>query len=142
MVIMSVDLGDARTGLAICDKLGILASPLEVVFEKSPEKRLLKVAEAAKKNTPELIVVGNPINMDGTHGSSSEKCKMFSEDLEKLCGIKCILWDERRTTVAAASILSKMSVRGKKRKAAIDAVAAVLILENYLSFQKNNVGYK
>jgi putative Holliday junction resolvase len=136
MVIMSVDLGDARTGLAVCDPLEMLASPLEVIFEKSPEKRLLKVTETVKKQNPELIVVGNPVNMDGSHGSSSEKCKKFSEELEKLTGIKCVLWDERRTTVFAANILSENNVRGKKRKAAIDAVAAVLILENYLQFRK------
>jgi putative Holliday junction resolvase len=134
---MSVDLGDARTGLAICDKLEMLASPLGVICEKSPEKRLAKVAEAVKTNAPELIVIGNPVNMDGSSGASSEKCTLFSERLEALSGIKCVLWDERRTTVAAANILSENNVRGKKRKAAIDAVAAVLILENYLSFRKN-----
>jgi putative Holliday junction resolvase len=134
---MSIDLGDARTGLAICDRLEMLASPLDVIFEKNPEKRLLKVAEAVKKQNPEFVVVGNPVNMDGSQGASSDKCKKFSEDLEKLCGVKCVLWDERRTTVAAANILSENNVRGKKRKAAIDAVAAVLILENYLQFRKN-----
>jgi putative Holliday junction resolvase len=137
MIIMSVDLGDARTGLAICDLLEILASPLMVIAEKSPEKRLQKVASAAKEKAPALIVVGNPVNMDGSLGASSEKCKKFSEDLEKLTGIECVLWDERRTTVAAANILSENNVRGKKRKAAIDAVAAVLILENFLAYRKS-----
>jgi putative Holliday junction resolvase len=132
MVIMSVDLGDARTGLAVCDPLEILASPLGVISEKSPEKRLQKVVEKVKEQNPELIVVGNPVNMDGSLGAASEKCRQFSENLEKLTGIKCTLWDERRTTIAASHILSENNVRGKKRKETIDTVAAVLILESYI----------
>ncbi|MDR0992191.1 MAG: Holliday junction resolvase RuvX [Ruminococcus sp.] len=138
MVILAVDLGDARTGLAVCDPLEMLASPLAVVSEKSPQKRLLKVSEAAISAGAELIVVGNPVNMDGTKGGSSEKCREFAEALELVSGIKCVLWDERRTTVFAANILNNNNVRGKKRKETIDSVAAVLILEGYLTFRKND----
>jgi putative Holliday junction resolvase len=138
MVIMAVDLGDVRTGLALCDPLEILASPHSLITERNPKMRLEKVSEAAIAAKAGLIVVGNPVNMDGTAGGSSEKCRDFAEALELVSGIKCVLWDERRTTVFAANILNENNIRGRRRKETIDSVAAVLILENYLSYKKNN----
>jgi putative Holliday junction resolvase len=135
---MAVDLGDARTGLAVCDPLETLASPLDVINERNADKRLEKVSAAAKSAKAELIVVGNPINMDGSQGGSSEKCREFAKALEAASGIKCVLWDERRTTVFAAAILNNNNVRGKRRKETIDAVAAVLILEGFIAYRKNN----
>jgi putative Holliday junction resolvase len=135
---MAVDLGDVRTGLAVCDPLEILASPLPLITERNPKKRLEKVIDAAAAAKAGLIVVGNPVNMDGTAGGSSEKCREFAESLQLVSGIECVLWDERRTTVFAANILSNNNIRGQRRKETIDSVAAVLILENYLAYRKNN----
>lgn len=132
MVIMSVDLGKARTGLAVCDKTEFLASPFKVIFEKSPRKLPEKVAEAANEAGAELIVVGLPKNMDGSEGESAQNARAFAKELEELCGIPTVMQDERGTTVTAHHLLSDTNTRGKKRKNAVDAVAATIILQNYL----------
>ncbi len=136
MVILSVDYGDARTGLAVCDRLGILASPVGVISQSYEPKLIKEIAEAAKKHSAELIVVGLPKNMDGSEGSRAEKCKAFAKLLEQETGIKTEMWDERLTTVSAHRALSVNNVRGQKRKDIVDAVSAVMILESYLAANK------
>ena len=135
MIIMSVDLGKARTGIAVCDKTEFLASPYTVIFEKSPKALPNKVAQAAKDVKAELIVVGLPKNMDGTEGARAELCREFAGKLEEATGLPVKMWDERRTTVEAHNILSQHNYHGKKRKDTVDAVAASLILEGYLAFR-------
>lgn len=139
MKIMAVDYGDARTGLACCDVGEMLASPIGVVHERNPERLLQQVASAAKEHRVQEIVVGNPINMNGSAGPRSELCTEFAHRLEEACGIPVRLWDERSTTVSAIGYLNATDTRGKKRKAVVDAVAATIILENYLAYRKNNV---
>ena len=138
MRIMSVDYGDSRTGIAVCDKDEMLASPLTVITEYNFDRCAEKVAELAKKEKAELIVVGHPKNMDGTEGERAEKCADFAGKVSELSGISTQLWDERRTTVTAHNYLNETNVRGKKRKAVVDAVAATIILETYLAFRKNH----
>ncbi len=138
MKIMAVDYGDARTGLALCDRGEMLASPLCVVFEKNPERILEKVADQAKERGAERLVVGLPRNMNGTLGPRAQLCQEFAEKLEERTGMRVVLWDERSTTVAATQILNTTDTRGKKRKNVIDAVAATLILEGYLAYRKQN----
>lgn len=138
MRIMAVDYGDSRTGIAVCDKSEMLASPLTVITEYHFERCAEKVAELAKKENAELIVVGYPKNMDGTAGERAEKCAEFARLAEELSGIPTELWDERRTTVTAHNYLNETNVRGKKRKAVVDAVAATIILETYLAYRKNH----
>lgn len=138
MKIMAVDYGDSRTGLAICDKSEILASPLTVIQEYNFERCAAKVANYAKSEKAELIVVGYPKNMNNTEGERAEKCKKFAETASEISGIPFKLWDERRTTVSAHNYLNEINVRGKKRKAIVDAVAAVIILESYLGYRKNH----
>lgn len=137
MRIMSVDYGDSRTGIAVCDKGEILASPLTVITEYNFERCAEKVAELAKKEKAELIVVGHPKNMDGSEGERAEKCAGFARLAGELSGLPTELWDERRTTVTAHNYLNETNVRGKKRKAVVDAVAATIILESYLEYRKN-----
>lgn len=132
MVIVSVDYGDVRTGVAACDKLGILASPVCVIAEKDREKLISKICEIAAEKKAERFCVGMPRNMDGTYGFRADACKEFGEALEKKSGIPVVFRDERLTTVSAHGILSANDVRGKKRKDIVDAVSAVLILEEYL----------
>ena len=132
MVILSVDYGDARTGLAVCDKLEMLASPVGVIFEKYEPKVLEQVRLAAEKAKAQLIVVGLPRNMDGTFGERAEKCGAFAAKLGELTGIQTATWDERLTTVSAHRALNEVNVRGKKRKEIVDAVSAVMILEDFL----------
>lgn len=132
MVIMSVDLGKARTGLALCDKTEMLASPYKVIFEKSPQKLPQRVAEAAKEAKAELIVVGLPKNMDGTEGESAQNARAFAEELTEISGIETVMQDERGTTITAHSYLNATNTRGRKRKETVDLVAAVIILQEFL----------
>ena len=140
MKILAVDYGDARTGLAACDKDEMIASPVGVIKEYNREKLLDAVAACAAEQRVQRIVVGNPLNMNGTAGPRSELCHALADDLaEKLpCPVR--MWDERSTTVTATQYLNMTDVRGKKRKNTIDAVAATIILESYLAYRKNHPG--
>lgn len=136
MVILSVDYGDSRTGLAVCDKTEFLASPLGVVFEKYEPKVIEQINTKIKEAKAELVVVGLPRNMDGTYGERAEKCSAFANELERVSGVKTVMWDERLTTVSAHKALNEVNVRGKKRKNIVDAVSAVMILEDFLASRK------
>ena len=138
MKIMAVDYGDSRTGLAMCDKGEILATPLTVMAEKDFERCIERTAEQARLNKAERIVVGNPINMNGTLGPRSEKCALFAEKLRELVDVDVVMWDERSSTVSAIGIMNENNVRGKKRKETLDAAAAAIILESYLAWRKNH----
>ena len=137
MIIVGIDFGDARTGLAVCDKYEMMASDAGCVAAGSYRKALEAVGARVKELGAELLVVGNPVNMDGTSGWRSEKCRAFARELSEATGIPAVMYDERFTTVSAHRILSENNVRGKKRKAAVDALSASLILEDYLKYRKN-----
>lgn len=137
MIILSVDYGDARTGLACCDAAEMLAAPVGVITEHSRERLVARVTEKARELGAGQIVVGNPVNMNGTAGPRSELAQQFAQQLAQHSGLPVSLWDERSTTVSAHGILNVTDVRGKKRRAVVDAVAAVLILEGYLTLRKN-----
>ena len=132
MVIMSVDYGDARTGIAACDKGEILASPVSIIYEKDADSLVEKICALARERKAEGFVVGLPKNMDGTEGFRAEACKDFADKLKEKSGLPVALQDERLTTVYAHNILNATDTRGKKRKAVVDAVSATLILEDYL----------
>lgn len=132
MIIMSVDYGDVRTGIAVCDKMQILASPVCVITEKNRDVLVEKIAELAKERKVERICVGLPQNMDGSYGFRSEACRELGKMLEEKTGLTVAFQNERLTTVSAHNILNAVDVRGKKRKAVVDAVSAVLILEDYM----------
>lgn len=137
MIILCVDYGDARTGLAVCDKSEILASPVGTVFEKDKTKLMEKIAETAKQRKAELIVVGDPLNMDGSRGFRSQECREFAEQLSAFCGIPFEMCDERLTTVAAHNALNVTDTRGKKRKKVVDTLSAVMILEGFMARRKS-----
>lgn len=137
MKIMSVDFGDARTGLAICDPTEFLASPVGIIKEKNFLKAAEQIAQAAQEQRAQMLVVGLPRNMDGTEGARAEKCRAMGEKLEELTQLPVVMWDERRTTVSASAVLTQNGTFGKKRKEQLDAVAAVIILESYLQRRKN-----
>lgn len=137
MIIMSVDLGDARTGIAVCDSGENIATPNCVIKEYVPSRLYPKIAQKAKELCAQLIVVGNPKNMDGTSGERSQKAQAAAGEIETLSGIKTVLYDERCTTVIAHKELSAGGVYGKKRKDTVDALAAVLILEDYIKYKNN-----
>lgn len=139
MIIMSVDVGEARSGIAVCDKSEFLASPVCVIEEYNEQKRLQKVFLKAKELNAEMVVVGLPKNMNGSEGERAEKCRNFAKELSVLLGenISVELCDERATTLLAHTYLNLNDVKGKKRKNTVDAVAATIILEDFLNLRKN-----
>lgn len=138
MIIMSVDLGKARTGIAVCDKTEMLASPYRVINETYIEKLLDKVVDCAKETKAELLVVGLPKNMDGSEGESAENARVFAQRLKEKTGLPVEMKDERGTTITAHNYLNITDTRGKKRKAVVDAVAATIILQDYLDYRKHS----
>ena len=138
MIIMSVDLGLARTGLSVCDKTELLSSPLCVIEERDLNILADKIADKAQQCRAELIVVGLPKNMDGSEGESAQRAREFAKALSKKTGLECDLQDERGTTITAHNYLNITDTRGKKRKSVIDSVAATIILEDYLAYRKNH----
>ncbi|EGC02422.1 Holliday junction resolvase RuvX [Ruminococcus albus] len=138
MRILAVDYGDARTGIAISDNSEFLASPVCTITEYHADRLAQKVADIAKERGAGEIVVGLPINMNGTKGERAEKCEAFAEMLRGLVDVEVKMWDERSTTVTAHQYLNETNVRGKKRKAVVDTVAATIILESYLAFRKKS----
>lgn len=136
MIIMSVDYGDKRTGIAICDKLEMLASPVCVFTEWNAQTLAEKIVALATEKNVETIVIGLPRNMDGSKGFRADACEELGELIKERTTIPVCFWDERLTTVSAHRILSDNNVRGKKRKAVVDAVAAEIILQNFIDSRK------
>lgn len=137
MVILAVDLGKARTGIAICDKGEMLASPLGTITDRNLERVADKIAEYAVQRKAEKLVVGLPKNMDGTEGESAQNARAFAQLLSEKCGLPVDMQDERGTTITAHSFLNVTDTRGKKRKQAVDTLSATIILEDYLNKRKN-----
>lgn len=135
MKVMAIDYGDARTGIAISDALGMLAGFTTVIHAYTPEKTAQAILDLVRQHGVGELVMGYPKNMDGSEGPRAALYRQFAQLLEQTTGMKPVLWDERRTTVDAHRILSQNNVRGKKRKNTVDAVAASLILEGYLAFR-------
>lgn len=136
MIILSVDYGDARTGIAVCDRLQLLASPVTVINQSYEPKLIAQIKELVSKHGAQRIVVGLPKNMDGSEGERAQKCKTFAQKLGEETGVETVMWDERLTTVSAHRALNVTNVTGKKRKEVVDAVSAVMILEDYLAAHK------
>lgn len=138
MIIMSVDLGKARTGIAVSDNGKGFAFPKKVITEYNTEKLVQKIADTANELSAELIVVGYPKNMDGSIGSRAQECMEIGRKIGDATGKEIVMWDERCTTISAHTALNYTDTKGKKRKQVVDAVAAVIILEDYLNFRKNH----
>ena len=136
MRIMAIDYGDARTGVAISDPTGLLAGFTTVIHSRKPEAVAAELARLVREHRVEELVMGFPRNMDGTEGPRAELYRAFAGQVEAACGLKPVLWDERRTTVEAHSILHASGKRMKNHKKTVDAVAATLILEGYLTFRR------
>ena len=137
MRIMAIDYGDAHTGIAVSDPTGLLAGFTTVVTAYRPEAVAQRVAELAREHGAEELVLGHPVNMDGSLGPRSEKVKAMQALLEEATGLPVVLWDERRTTIDAHHILYQSGKNAKQRKKVVDAVAATLILEGYLTYKKS-----
>ena len=137
MKIMSVVYGDRRTGIALSDIRGILASPLTVIKESYQPKLAKKIVSLAVDNDVKTVVIGLPRNMDGSYGYRCDECKSLGEAIGNInAELNICFEDERLTTVMAHNVLSENNVRGKKRKDTVDAVSAVMILQSYLDKNK------
>lgn len=134
MRVLAIDYGDARTGIAISDASGTIVGQTSVIHSYNAKKTASEIARIVKESGAERLVMGFPRNMDGSEGPRAELYRTFAALVEQECAMPVVLWDERRTTVEAHNILSDCNYRGKKRKNTVDAVAASLILEGYLSF--------
>ena len=133
MRIMAIDYGDARTGIAISDPTGLLAGYTTVIHSRKPEVVAAELARLVEEHRVEELVMGFPRNMDGTEGPRAELYRAFAAQLGQVTGLTPVLWDERRTTVEAHNILHASGKRMKQHKKTVDAVAATLILEGYLT---------
>ena len=138
MRIMAIDYGDAHTGIAISDPTGFLAGFTTTIDAYRPEVVAERVAALAKEHGVEELVLGYPKNMDGSLGPRAEKAEAMAELLRAATSLPVVLWDERRTTIDAHQILFNSGKNAKKRKKTVDAVAASLILEGYLTYRKNH----
>ncbi len=136
MRIMAIDLGDARTGVAVSDLTGSLAGESFVLAQPDMKKLIAALRAEAEARGVGEIVVGKPLNMNGSEGERAEKSREFAARLAQATGLPVALWDERRTTVDAARILHTAGKHGKKNRDRVDAVAAALILEGYLGAKR------
>ena len=130
--LLGVDFGDTRTGLAICDPSRLIASGIGYISPGGLEKCVDAVAETAKEQGVVAIVVGLPVNMDGSEGSRASRCRKFARLLEERSGLPVGMFDERMTTMTASRYLNETNTRGKKRKTVIDTLSAQIILQNCL----------
>ena len=138
MRIMAIDYGDAHTGIAISDPTGFLTGFSTVITAYRPEVVVENIVKLVQEHGVEELVLGHPINMDGTRGPRSEKAQAMAELLRAATSLPVVLWDERRTTIDAHQILMNSGKNAKKRKKVVDAVAASLILEGDLTYKKSH----
>ena len=137
MRIMAIDYGDAHTGIAISDPTGFMAGTTTTIHSRKAEVVLEELCKLVQQHRVEELVMGFPRNMDGSEGPRADLYREFADKVEEATGLKPVLWDERRTTIDAHRILFESGKNAKKRKKTVDAVAAALILEGYLTFKKS-----
>lgn len=138
MRMLGVDYGDARIGIATCDGLEILATARDTIASQSMRKNIDAVAAIAQAEKVERIVVGLPLNMDGTEGARVSKTRSFGKVLEKVSGIEVVFFDERLTTVEADERMDEAQIKKSKRKGIVDRIAAAIILQSYLDYYKKS----
>lgn len=136
MRILGIDYGDVRVGLAISDPTGFLAGGIGNVVIKGMNDAVEKVCEKIKETGAEKIVIGLPVNMNGTQGEKAEKVRVFADKLSKASGLEIEFLDERRTTIMAHGFMNETGTHGKKRKDAVDTLSAQIILQTYLDMKR------
>ena len=136
MRVMAIYYGDAHTGVAISDPTGFLVGSTATINSWRQEVVVDQLARMIEQHRPDEVVLGFPKNMDGTDGRKADLYRELAAALEEVTGMEVILWDERRTTIDAHQILFNQGKDGRKRKKIVDAVAASLILENYLDYKR------
>lgn len=135
--IMGVDFGEVRTGIAISDVSRFLASGIGYIKEGGLHKTSEKIAQMVKDENVTAVVIGCPVNMNGTEGPRAERCRDLAIEINALTSLPVAMMDERMTTMAASRFLNETNTRGAKRKTVIDTLSAQIILQNFLDRLKN-----
>jgi putative Holliday junction resolvase len=134
--ILALDVGTKRIGIAVSDEMELTAQGVDVLTRAGKSKDFAMMREIIEKYSPRLLIVGMPLNMDGTSGESARQALAFADSLKDEFGISVETWDERLTTVSSERILLEADVSRKKRRKVIDKVAATLILQSFLDSRR------
>lgn len=137
---LALDVGDARIGLAISDPGGIVCLPIEALVRGEDSDDLAAVIELAQREGVEMIVVGLPLSLDGTHGPAARKMRRFTSALRRSADIPVHSWDERFTTAEAEGRLRQAGFEPSRDRARLDSMSAVIILESFLAARSNSAG--
>ena len=135
--LIGLDLGSKRIGVSICDEKQLIATPLKTINRNSLKDLIDELRLIINENNIKGIIVGNPLNMDGSSGRSAQSVKDTSENIEKNLDIPICLWDERLSTVGAFNLSSQLDINVSKREKKIDENAAAFILQGALDFLNN-----
>ena len=135
--LIGLDLGSKRIGVSICDDKQLIATPLKTINRNSLEDLVDELKLIINENNIKGIIVGNPLNMDGSSGRSAQSVKDTTENIEKNLDIPICLWDERISTVGAFNLSSQLDINVSKREKKIDENAAAFILQGALDFLNN-----
>jgi len=133
MRVAALDVGDARVGVAVCDELGLTVRGAGIVRRVGGQRDLDALAAVLRPLEPERLVVGLPLNMDGSEGKQASRVRAFGERVAHHLGLPVDFWDERLTTVAAEETLREAGLSRDRRRALVDQEAAAIILESYLA---------
>jgi putative Holliday junction resolvase len=132
MRVLALDVGDRRVGVAISDPTQIIARSLKVIQGGSRQEDLASVARLVEEYEVEKVVVGYPRSLDGEAHAQAEKVERYAAGLAEALNVPVLLWDERFSTVSAERLMREAGLRGRKKRERIDAVAAAVILQDYL----------
>ena len=135
--LIGLDLGSKRIGVSICDEKQLIATPLKTINRKSLAEVVNELKDIVAENNIKGIIIGNPLNMDGSLGKSAQSVKDTSQNIEKSINIPICLWDERLSTVGAFNISSQLDINVSKREKKIDENAATFILQGAIDFLNN-----
>ncbi len=135
--LIGLDLGSKRIGVSICDEKQLIATPFKTINKSSAKELIEELKIIIKENDIKGIIVGNPLNMDGTSGSSAQSVKDTSNNIEKSIDLPICLWDERLSTVGAFNLSSQLDINVSKREKKIDENAAAFILQGAIDFLNN-----
>ena len=135
--LIGLDLGSKRIGVSICDEKQLIATPFRTIKRSSAKELINELRTIIEENDIKGIIIGNPLNMDGTSGSSAQSVKDTSENIEKSINLPVCLWDERLSTVGAFNLSSQLDINVSKREKKIDENAATFILQGAIDFLSN-----
>ena len=135
--LIGLDLGSKRIGVSICDEKQLIATPFKTINRTSFKELINELKIIIQENNIKGIIIGNPLNMDGSSGSSTQSVKDTSDNIEKSIDVPICLWDERLSTVGAFNLSSQLDVNVSKREKKIDENAAAFILQGAIDFLNN-----